>query len=94
MSIVPSAIPFHTDEEPIRNQGSTDSSFDAAPSPSGPTSCSDGIWTFGTSSGPDWFPRSPRASQSDGCDSTSPPSMTKTERSSYPENSGLVVWTT
>ena len=66
----------------MRNQGSTDSSFEAAPSPSGPTSCSAGTSTFGTSSGPDWLPRRPSASQSDGCDSTSGPSMTKTERSS------------
>ena len=31
----------------MRNHGSTDSSFDAAPSPSGPTSCSAGTSTFG-----------------------------------------------
>ena len=33
MSIAPSAIPFQTEDEPSRNHGSTDSSFDAAPSP-------------------------------------------------------------
>ena len=94
MSIAPSASPFHTDEEPIRNQGSTDSSFEFAPSPSGPTSWVAGISTLGTSSGPDWFPRRPRASQSEGCDCTWSPSTTNTDRSSYPEKSGLVVWTT
>ena len=66
----------------MRNQGSTDSSFDAAPSPTGPTIWSPGISTSGTSSGPDWFPRRPSASHSDGCDSTSSPSMTNTDRSS------------
>jgi len=50
MSMVPSAMPFQTDEEPMRNHGSTDSSFDAAPSPSGPTSCSAGTSTFGLES--------------------------------------------
>jgi hypothetical protein len=94
MSIVPSAMPFHTEDEPIRNHGSTDSSFDAAPSPTGPTIWSPGTSTSGTSSGPDWLPRRPSASQSDGCACASSPSMTKTERSSYPEKSGLVVWTT
>ena len=62
--------------------GGADSSFEAAPSPTGPTICSAGTSTLGTSRGPDWLPRSPSASQSDGWASTSSPSMTKTERSS------------
>jgi hypothetical protein len=37
MSIAPIAMPFQTDDEPIRNHGSTASSLDVAPSPSGPT---------------------------------------------------------
>ena len=82
MSIAPIVIPFHTDDEPIRNHGSTASSFDAAPSPSGPTICSPGISTSSTWIGPDWLPRRPSASQSEGCAFTSSPSITNTERSS------------
>ena len=36
MSIAPSEMPFHVPEEPIRKFGSTDSSFELAPSPIGP----------------------------------------------------------
>ena len=82
MSIAPSASPFHTDEEPIRNHGSTASSFDVAPSPSGPTSCEPGISTSVNEIAPDWLPRRPSASQSDGCASQCSLSTTKTERSS------------
>ena len=82
MSIAPIARPFQTDEEPIRNHGSTDSSLDAAPSPIGPTRFSAGTSTFGTSSGPDWLPRSPSASHEDGLASASSPSITNTDRSS------------
>ena len=59
-------MPFHTDEEPTRNQGSTASSLEAAPSPTGPTMRSPSISTSGTSIGPDWLPRRPSASQEDG----------------------------
>ena len=82
MSIAPSVIPFQTDEEPIRNHGSTASSLELAPSPSGPTTWSAGISTPSTWIGPDWLPRSPRASQSEGWASTASPSITNTERSS------------
>ena len=82
MSIAPSAIPFHTAEEPIRNHGSTDSSLEAAPSPSGPTIWVAGIATLSTSIGPDWLPRRPSASHEDGCALTSSPSITNTDRSS------------
>ena len=82
MSIAPIAMPFHTDEEPTRNQGSTASSLEAAPSPTGPTMRSPSISTSGTSIGPDWLPRRPSASQEDGLAFASSPSMTKTERSS------------
>src|SRR4028119_1542317 len=61
MSIAPSAIPFQTDEDPIRNQGSTASSLDVAPSPSGPTIWSPGISTPSTWIGPGSLPRRPRA---------------------------------
>ena len=82
MSIAPSAIPFQTDEEPIRNHGSTASSLEAAPSPSGPTIWSPGTSTPSTWIGPDWLPRRPSASHSDGWDLTCSPSITNTERSS------------
>ncbi len=86
-------MPFHTDEEPTRNQGSTDSSLDSAPSPTGPTIWSPGISPF-TSSPPDWLPRSPSASHRAGCACASSASTTNTDRSSYPLKSGLVVCTT
>ena len=57
-------------------------SFEVAPSPSGPTSCEPGISTSVNEIAPDWLPRSPRASQSDGCASQCSLSTTKTERSS------------
>jgi hypothetical protein len=82
MSIAPIASPFHTDEDPTRNHGSTASSLEAAPSPTGPTMRSPSIWTSGTSMGPDWLPRRPSASQEEGFDCASSPSMTKTDRSS------------
>ena len=82
MSIAPIVMPFHTDEEPIRNHGSTASSFEVAPSPSGPTTWSAGISTPSTSIGPDWLPRRPSASQSEGCAFTCSPSITNTDRSS------------
>jgi hypothetical protein len=82
MSIAPIAMPFHTDEEPMRNHGSTASSLEAAPSPIGPTIWSAGIWISSTSIGPDWLPRRPSASHSDGWDLTYSPSMTNTDRSS------------
>ena len=82
MSIAPSASPFHTDDEPMRNHGSTASSLDVAPSPSGPTICVPGISTSLNAIAPDWFPRRPRASHSEGCASQCSLSITKTERSS------------
>ena len=82
MSIAPIVMPFQTDDEPIRNQGSTASSLEAAPSPIGPTIWSPGISMSSTWIGPDWLPRSPSASHSDGWALTCSPSITNTDRSS------------
>ena len=82
MSIAPSAMPFHTDDEPMRNHGSTASSFDPAPSPTGPT-----IWSSGISTPVDLERAGLVAAQAervplDGWAWTSSPSITNTDRSS------------
>ena len=48
------------------------------PLPTSPTTWSAGISMPSTWIGPDWLPRSPRASHSEGCDCTCSPSITKT----------------
>ena len=94
MSIAPIVMPFHTDDEPIRNHGSTASSFDAAPSPIGPTIWSPGISTSSTWIGPDWLPRRPSASHSDGCDLTSLAVDDEHRQVVVAREVGLVVCTT
>ena len=80
MSIAPSAMPFHTPEQPIRKYGSTVSSFDQAPEPSGPISCSSGTKPQSHSSVPDWLPRRPIASHFCGSALIWSLSITNTER--------------
>ena len=80
MSIAPSEMPFHVPDEPIRKFGSTDSSFELAPSPTGPTSWPSGTNFQSSRSEPDWFPRRPMASHSSGFASISSLSTTNTDR--------------
>ena len=80
MSIAPSEMPFQVPDEPHRKYGSTDSSFELAPSPIGPTSWSSGTNFQSSSSVPDWLPRRPIASHSCGLASISSLSTTNTDR--------------
>jgi hypothetical protein len=63
MSMAARQMPFQQAEEHTRKKGSTTSSLDLAPSPTGPTSASGAISTPSTEIGPDWLPRMPRPSQ-------------------------------
>jgi hypothetical protein len=80
MSIRPRLIPFQHEEEQSRKNGSTHSSLEEAPSPTGPTSRSSGTTLSLTSIGPDWLPRSPSPSQFAGSELTSSPMIRKQER--------------
>ena len=74
-------MPFQQADEQSRKKGSTHSSFEAAPSPLGPTMRSGPTTTLSTSSVPDWLPRSPSPSHFDGSALTSLPMISQQVRS-------------
>src|SRR5262249_36380497 len=85
-------MPFQQAEEQSREEGSTPSALELAPSPFGPTMRSGVIMTLSSSSVPDWLPRRPRPSHFEGSAFTSLLKASQQVRSAkLPAKSGLVV---